>query len=77
MTPASELNCSVFFLARGARKRAAGGRFSPWMHLRLPAEFFFRYVLKGGFLDGSAGFAYAALSAVYAWLKHARLMEDR
>jgi hypothetical protein len=69
--------CDEYTGLIAARKRAAGGRFSPWMHLRLPAEFFVRYVVKGGFLDGSAGFAYAVLSSVYAWLKHARLMEDR
>lgn len=58
-----------------AAKRSAGGRFSFWMHLRLPWEFFLRYVLKGGMFDGNAGFVHAALSAVYAWLKLARLLE--
>lgn len=69
--------CDEYTGLIAAKKRASGARFSAWMHLRLPAEFFARYVLKGGFLDGSAGFAYAALSAMYAWLKHARLMEER
>ena len=59
-----------------ARRRAKGGRFSFWMHARLPWEFFLRYVLKGGFLDGNAGFVHAALSSVYAWMKHARLLEE-
>jgi glycosyltransferase involved in cell wall biosynthesis len=68
--------CDEYTGIIAARKRAAGERFSFWMHLRLPWEFFLRYVLKGGFLDGSAGFAYAALSSYYAWLKHARLLED-
>jgi glycosyltransferase involved in cell wall biosynthesis len=67
--------CDEYTAIIAARKRAAGGVFRPWMNLRLPWEFFLRYVLKAGFLDGSAGFAYAALSAYYAWLKHARLLE--
>jgi glycosyltransferase involved in cell wall biosynthesis len=62
---------------RAAQKRSAGARFSAWTHLRLPWEFFLRYGIKGGFLDGSAGFAYAALSAVHVWLRHARLMEEK
>ncbi len=68
--------CDEYTAIIAARKRAAGGRFSAWMNLRLPWEFFMRYVVKGGFLDGNAGFAYAALSSLYAWLKHARLLED-
>jgi glycosyltransferase involved in cell wall biosynthesis len=58
-----------------ARKFAEGRRFSAWQHLRLPWEFFVRYVAKGGFLDGAPGFTYAALSAYYAWLKHVRLVD--
>jgi len=58
-----------------ARKFAEGKRFSAWQHLRLPWEFFARYVLKFGFLDGGPGFSYAALSAYYAWLKHVRLTD--
>jgi glycosyltransferase involved in cell wall biosynthesis len=69
--------CDEYTGLIAARKRAAGARFSSWMHLRLPLEFFVRYAVKGGFLDGGAGFTYAALSAYYAWLKHARLMEER
>jgi hypothetical protein len=67
--------CDEYTALLAAKKRASGGRFTPWMHLRLPWEFFARYFLKGGFLDGSPGFVYAALSAYYAWLKQARLME--
>ena len=52
-----------------------GKRFSWAHHLRLPWEFFHRYILKLGFLDGTPGFVYAALSAYYAWLKFVRLME--
>lgn len=69
--------CDEYTALRAAQRRAAGARFSAWSHLRLPWEFFLRYVLKGGFLDGSAGFAYAALSAVHVWLRGARLMEEK
>lgn len=61
-------------IARDKRRR--GKRFHLWHHLRLPWEFFARYVLKLGFLDGHPGFVYAALSAFYAWLKFVRLTED-
>jgi glycosyltransferase involved in cell wall biosynthesis len=67
--------CRRYTAAIAQRKFAQGKRFQPWQHLRLPWEFFVRYVAKLGFLDGSAGFAYAALSAYYAWLKHARLVD--
>lgn len=61
-------------IARDKRRR--GKRFRVWHHLRLPWEFFARYVLKLGFLDGHAGFVYAALSSFYAWLKFVRMTED-
>lgn len=61
-------------IARG--KWEKGNRFSISMHLRLPWEFFHRYVLKAGFLDGNEGFIYAALSAFYAWMKHLRLIDE-
>jgi hypothetical protein len=41
----------------------------------LPWDFFSRYILKLGFLDGNAGFIYATLSAYYTWLKLIRVME--
>lgn len=56
-------------------KYAKGQRFAVWHHLRLPWEFFVRYVAKLGFLDGNAGLVYAALSSYYAWLKHVRLLD--
>jgi glycosyltransferase involved in cell wall biosynthesis len=68
--------CDEYTALLAAKKRAAGIRFSAWMNFRLPWEFFVRYVARGGFLDGNAGFAYAALSAVYSWLKQARLLEE-
>ena len=55
-------------------KHAAGQRFSPLpAAIRLPWGFGRRYVLQAGFLDGWPGFAYAALSAYYDFLKVAKL----
>ena len=56
-------------------KYRKGRRFTLWSHARLPWEFFSRYILKLGFLDGNAGFVYAVLSAYYTWLKLIRVME--
>jgi hypothetical protein len=68
--------CDEYTALWAANKRAAGRRFAWWMNLRIFWEFFQRYLLKGGFLDGNAGFVYAALGSYYAWIKHARLLED-
>jgi len=57
-------------------KRRQGRRFHGWNHLRLPWEFVVRYGIKGGFLDGNAGFIYAVLSSYYAWLKQVRLLDE-
>ena len=56
-------------------KYRKGRRFTLWSHARLPWDFFFRYIVKGGFLDGNAGFIYAVLSAYYTWLKLIRVMQ--
>ncbi|MBK8575605.1 MAG: hypothetical protein IPN90_07990 [Elusimicrobia bacterium] len=56
-------------------KYRKGRRFTLWSHLRLPWDFFSRYILKLGFLDGNAGLIYAVLSAYYTWLKLIRVME--
>ncbi len=57
-------------------KHAAGQRFSPWAAaLRLPWGFGRRYLWQAGFLDGWPGFAYAALSAYYDFLKLAKLYD--
>jgi glycosyltransferase involved in cell wall biosynthesis len=53
----------------------AGQRFSVFHHLRLPAEFLVRYVLKLGFLDGGPGLTYALLSSYYVWLKFLKLRD--
>lgn len=67
--------CELYTGLIAREKYEQGARFAFWHHLRLPWEFFARYVLKLGFLDGQPGLVYAALSAYYAWLKHARLWE--
>ena len=43
--------------------------------LRPPARFFHSYILKGGFMDGFAGFHVALTAAVYVFLKYAKLWE--
>ena len=43
----------------------------PW------AEFISRYFLRLGFLDGYPGYTYALLSAVYTFVKYAKLKERR
>ena len=54
-----------------------GRRFS-WLALlaRPPLEFLKKYVFKRGFLDGAPGFYVSSLSAVYVFLKLAKLWEE-
>ncbi len=53
---------------------ARGERASAWRIVVSPLARFFRfYVLKGGFLDGIAGFAHIAIGAFASFLKHAKL----
>lgn len=52
-----------------------GGRFHWWMHLRPAWKFFSRFVLRGGFLDGHAGFIYAGLTAYATWLRALKMWE--
>lgn len=47
------------------------------MALRFPIEFFTRYIIRLGFLDGYAGFVYALLSSTYAFVKYAKYIELR
>ena len=42
---------------------------------RQPIEFLSRFIVRGGFLDGYPGFAYAMLSSMYAFVKYAKLIE--
>jgi len=57
------------------KKFQEGKRFHFWHHLRLPYEFFVRYILKLGFLDGQAGLVYAGLSSFYVWVKFLKLKD--
>jgi len=41
----------------------------PWM------EFFYRYVIRGGFLDGYPGYCYALFSSTYTFVKYAKYNE--
>ncbi len=56
-------------LARGRRGSLLRMLFHP------PWCFFRMYVLRGGFLDGRAGFVIARLSATYVFLKYAKVWE--
>ena len=69
-----KLNRYTSALAR--ERHARGARFSPTRAaLRLPWGFGKRYLMQLGFLDGYPGFAYAALSAYYDFLKLAKLRD--
>lgn len=51
-----------------------GKRFSlPFVLVTIPFEFFRRYVLKAGFLDGLRGFVWASFSAFYVFVKYIKL----
>jgi glycosyltransferase involved in cell wall biosynthesis len=67
--------CNSYTSLLARKKFSLGERFHLWHHLRLPSEFFIRYVLKLGFLDGSVGFTYALLSSYYVWLKYIKLKD--
>lgn len=67
--------CNWYTSLIAKEKYDKGQRFHLWHHLRLPYEFVVRYVLKLGFLDGSAGFTYALLSSYYVWLKFLKLKD--
>ena len=43
--------------------------------LRIPLDFFGRYVVRLGFLDGWHGFLWAALGSFYGFVKYAKLKE--
>lgn len=67
--------CNFYTSLIAERKWEEGERFHFWHHLRLPAEFLSRYVLKLGFLDGQAGLVYSTLSSYYVWLKYLKLRD--
>ncbi len=66
---------NAYTTAMARQRRAAGVSFSPFSALRLPWRFLTRYVLRGGFLDGYAGFAYASLGSFYDFVKYAKLWD--
>lgn len=56
-------------------KNMKGKRFNVFQVLRLPWEFFMRYFLKLGFLDGWHGFVYALLASFYVLTKYLKLWD--
>jgi len=53
-----------------------GRKAAPWMLLAKPLGVFLKaYLVKGGFRDGSAGFAVAVMGAVSVFFKYAKLYE--
>lgn len=49
--------------------------FLPFHFIRPGAEFIYRYIFRLGCLDGSAGFSYALVSSLYAFVKYEKLRE--
>jgi len=66
---------NAYTTAMAKQRRQAGLRFSTASAFRLPWRFFSRYILRGGFLDGYAGFTYASLQAFYDFVKYAKLWD--
>jgi glycosyltransferase involved in cell wall biosynthesis len=60
-----------------AEKYHRQGKRSSWLKIRVAPgfSFFIHYILKGGFLDGHAGYVCAKMTAYYTFLKYARLKE--
>lgn len=60
-----------------AEQHAEGGKNPSFLgHILRPwLEFFSRYVLRFGFLDGYPGYTYALNSSLYAYTKYAKLFE--
>jgi glycosyltransferase involved in cell wall biosynthesis len=65
------------FTALAAREAVEAGRRRGFLSLlvRPPAAFVWRYLLRGGFLDGTPGLIAAAQSSLYAFLKYGRTWE--
>jgi len=67
------------FTARGrtgdARTRQRCGAALAGLLLHPPAKFLKMYLLKAGFLDGTAGLIIAVLGSYYVFLKYAKLWE--
>ena len=67
----------VRYALLNADKYAGQGKRSSWIKICLapPFAFFKYYIFKLGFLDGSAGFICAKMTAYYTFVKYARLKE--
>ena len=66
---------NAYTSAMAKERHDRGQHFSPASAWRLPLRFIGRYVLKGGFLDGYAGFTYASLTSFYDFVKYAKLWD--
>ncbi len=62
-------------IAENHLRSGAGAPALPGHLLRPWFEFLSRYVLRLGFLDGYAGYTYALVSSLYAYIKYATLRE--
>jgi glycosyltransferase involved in cell wall biosynthesis len=62
-----------------AKKHSANGKSLAMIaHILRPFfEFIYRYFFRFGFLDGYAGYTYALVSSLYAYIKYAKLIESR
>ena len=59
-----------------SKHKSEGRSFSMVSHLLRPwGEFVSRYFFRLGFLDGYAGYTYALISSLYAYIKYAKLIE--
>lgn len=66
------------YTSRIAENHSRNGRSQPplVLHVLRPwVEFFSRYVLRLGFLDGYPGYTYALISSMYTYVKYAKLRE--
>ena len=61
----------------GAKKKAESGRNPNLLIslLRIPFDFFRRYILQLGILDGAQGFIWCAFSAFYPFVKYMKWWE--
>lgn len=68
---------TVKYAMLSAEKYRQQGKKASWFKIRLsPAFSFFNYyILKGGFMDGHAGYVCAKMTAWYTFLKYTRLHE--
>lgn len=68
---------TVKYAMLNAEKYHRRGVHASWFKIRISPvyNFFYYYVIKGGFLDGHAGYVCAKMTAHYTFLKYARLRE--